>query len=79
MDSTFHACARLFARVLAVLFLLDSFYEHFEALLHKILVDYAQDIFVLNGPPSLEMFRGRSSKSTTTLTKLNHSAMTSSE
>ena len=47
MDSKIHACAKLFARVLAVFFPLESFCEHFEALLHKILKDYTQNILCL--------------------------------
>ena len=76
--SKLQALAKLFVRLHVVIFLLGKLCGHFRALHHKVHLDHAQGLVQLQGF-SREMFRGRSSESPMPLTKISHSAMSSSE
>ena len=47
MDAKFQALVNLFVEHLVVVRPLGNFCEHFKALLHKVLLDHAQDFVVL--------------------------------
>ena len=77
MDPRLEAPAKLFVDFLVVIVLLINFSKLFHALLLKVLLGHKEDLVLLQ-TVSREMFRGRSSESTTPLTKFNHSGMNSS-
>ena len=78
MDLRLQSLAKLFVEFLVVIVLLSNFSKLFQALLLKVLLGHKEDLVLLQ-TVSREMFRGRSSESTTPLTKFNHSGMGSSQ
>ena len=78
MDPGLQALAKLFVEFVVFIVLLGNFSKLFQALLLKVLLGHKEDLVLLQ-TVSREMFRGRSSESTTPLTKFNHSGMSSSQ